>query len=298
VAGAKPSVSIVIATYNRCQDLKECLRTVFDLETKPLEVIVVDSNSADDTAKAKDWFPIKYASTRERNREHARNLGISMAKGDIVAFLDDDVIVSREWLSHLVEPYSDGRVGGVGGRVIPYGASGRAYARTGRREIGKVFRSGLVIGNFDFPSENPVEVDSFIGCNMSFRRELLLRVGGFDEKYVGTGYRDDTDLCVRIRRLGNKLLYQPKALVQHKFRGKRIDSNWVYWYVRNHTYFYLKNIFAQYRVGLPLFLYHMFFPPRDYVLKSGVKLKIEPRLVLSALRGFCDGCRAFGVLTS
>lgn len=127
---------------------------------------------------------------------------------------------------------------------------------------------------------------------MSFRRELLLRVGGFDEKYVGTGYRDDTDLCVRIRRLGNKLLYQPKALVQHKFRGKRIDSNWVYWYMRNHTYFYLKNIFAQYRVGFPLFLYHMFFPPRDYVLKSEVRLKIEPRLVPSVLRGFCDGCRA------
>ena len=284
-----PRVSLVIPTYKRQADLRECLRSVFDLESLPYEVIVVDSNSRDGTEELKNSFPIKFISTEEkRGHPSAMNLGISLANGDIVAFLDDDVVVCKEWLDEIVEPYADGNVGGVGGRVIPYGRSKNFHVPIGRSDVGKVFPTGLVIGNFDIPLHRQIKVDSFIGCNMSFRRELLSKIGGFDENYAGYCYRDETDLCIRIRRLGHMLIYNPKAIVWHKYKGKH-SSQWSYWYVRNHVYFYFKNLFAQHRLGFPMFLYSMFMPPREYVLKSGMKIKVEPTLLLNVLKGFYDG---------
>ncbi len=281
---------MVIATYNRCEDLRECLHSIFDMPIQPYEVIVVDSNSHDATRKLEVLFPIKFASIKERNRQRARNLGISLARGDIVAFLDDDVVVCEEWLDAIAKPYVEENVGGVGGRVLPYGASG-SYVKTRTLNVGRVFDNGLVLGNFDTPSQGLVEVDSFIGCNMSFKRDLLLDVNGFDENFIGTGYRDDTDLCVRVSKLGYRLLYNSDATVRHKFRGKSVDENWSYWYVRNHVYFYLKNLFAQYRLKFLFFLYYIFMPPRDYVLKSAIKVKIEPILVLNVTKGIFDGYR-------
>jgi GT2 family glycosyltransferase len=223
----------------------------------------------------------------------ARNVGFSEANGDVVAFLDDDVVVHRDWLRHISEPYLNNEVGGVGGRVIPYGKSNRFYVKTSRSEIGKVFDSGFVVGNFDIPLSNLREVDSFIGCNMSFRRDVLQKVGGFDENYIGTSYRDDTDICLRVRKLGYKLIYHPEALVWHKFKGKQVGSEWLYWYVRNQTYFYFKNIFIQSRTSFSRFLRYIFLPPRDYVLKSGVRIKIEPLSVLNALKGLRDGYKTW-----
>lgn len=282
-------VSLVIPTYRRQADLRECLRSVFDLKSPPYEVIVVDSNSMDGTEKLKNSFPIKFVSTKERRgHPNAMNLGISIATGDIVAFLDDDVVVCKEWLDEIVKPYANGNVAGVGGRVVPYGRPKDFHVPIKSSDIGKVFPNGLVIGNFDIPLPFRIKVDSFIGCNMSFRRELLSKIGGFDENFAGNCYRDETDLCVRIRRLGYALIYNPKAIVWHKYKGKDF-SQWSYWYVRNYVYFYFKNLFAQYRLGFPMFLYSMFMPPREYVLKSGIKMKIEPTLLLNIMKGFYDG---------
>ncbi|MEM2971630.1 MAG: glycosyltransferase family 2 protein [Candidatus Bathyarchaeia archaeon] len=286
-------VSIIIATYNRFNDLKECLSSVFRLKTKPHEVIIVDSNSTDGTRTLKDYFPAKFVFTSKRNRQYARNLGISTTTGDIVAFLDDDVVVQKEWLNEIVKPYVDKSVGGVGGRVIPYGKSAKFYLKISKCDVGKVYSNGLVIGNFDVPSQNLLEVDSLLGCNMSFRRELLLKLKGFDENYAGTGYRDDTDMCIRIRKLGYKILYNPKALIWHKFKGKQVGGVWSYWYIRNNVYFYLKNFYAQYKLSFPIFLYRLFMPPRDYILKSGVKVKIEPTLFLNTFKGFINGFKTW-----
>lgn len=286
-------MSIVVATYNRFKDLRECLSSIFSLKTKPYEVIVVDSNSTDGTKTLRDSFHIKFVSTSKRNLPYARNLGISMANGDVVAFLDDDVVVHKEWLNQIIESYVDKSVGGVGGRVIPYGKSAKLYLKISKCDVGKVYSNGLVIGNFDVPSQSLLEVDSLLGCNMSFRRELLLRLKGFDENYAGTGYRDDTDMCIRIRKLGYKILYNPKALVWHKFKGKQAGGAWSYWYIRNNVYFYLKNFYAQSKFSFPIFLYHLFMPPRDYILKSGVKVKIEPTLFLNTLKGFISGFKTW-----
>jgi len=286
-------LSVIIITYNRYEDLKECLDSIFKMRQKPYEVIVVDSHSTDNTETVKNMYPIDFITIPQRNMQKARNVGISRAKGEIIAFLDDDVIVDKNWSKHILEPYRNKEVGGVGGRVINYGSSPTCYVKVKDPRVGLVSKDGFVLGNFDTLLEHPVEVDCFIGCNMSFRKELLLKIGGCDEKLEGNCFRDDTDLCLRIKNLGYKLIFQPKALVWHKFRGKKITNEWVYWYVRNNTYFYLKNVFPKSRIRFPIFLYKMFFPPKDYVQKSGIKIKKSPKTLLLALAGIYQGIKTY-----
>ncbi len=281
--------SIVIATYNRCNDVAECINSLLKMNVRPYEIIVVDSHSADGTERLGDVYSIKYISIKHRNRQVARNIGISAAEGEIVAFLDDDVVVDEDWLGRIQQPYCDSDVGGVGGRVIPYGEDKSFFHPRKHSDIGKIRRDGIVLGNFDILTPVQTEVDTLQGCNMSFRRELLLKANGFDEKFEGNCFRDDTDLCLRVKNLNCRLVYQPKALVWHKYRGRVADRTWIYWYTRNNTYFYFKNIFPKARSYLLLFLTRQFFPPRDYVKESGVKVELSVLTPFVAIKGLTDG---------
>jgi len=263
------------------------------MTSRPLETIVVDSYSTDDTKKVKEQYPIRFVSIREKSMVKARNVGYTLAQGDIVAFLDDDVMVHPQWSEYLLKAYETAQIGGVGGRVIPYDTPRNSYQKVKTTSVGKVFRTGLVVGNYDMPLDSPVTVDSLIGCNMSFRKEVMKKVGSFDENYAGNCFRDDTDYCLRVKKEGYKLLYQPKALVWHKFRGKTVNADWVYWYTRNNTYFYFKNIFGDSRLHFILFIYRMFLPPRDYKLKSGIKVKPELKVLPLALKGMLDGLNVY-----
>ena len=109
------------------------------------------------------------------------------------------------------------------------------------KAVGKVFANGFILGNFDLKQEKPIEVDTVIGCNMSFRKRLLEKAGGFDERFRGNCFREDTDISLRIRRLNYKLIFHPKAVAIHKFKGGIVSRKWFYWTVYNHTYFFLKN---------------------------------------------------------
>jgi len=290
---ARPKLSIVIVTYNRYKDLVDCLDSILEMDYPPFETIIVDSCSTDDTKKIEAYYPIRFVSIREKSMVKARNVGGSLAEGDIIAFLDDDVLVHRQWSKHLLKTYKHIQIGGVGGRVIPYNAPENYYQKARKADIGKVFKTGLVMGNYDVPLESPVEVDTLIGCNMSFRKDVMKKVGDFDENFSGNCFRDDTDYCVRVRKQGYKLLYQPKAHVWHKFKGKTANSQWIYWYTRNNTYFYFKDIFAQSRLRLAFFFYRMFFPPRDYALKSGIRVKPKATTIAAALKGILEGIEVY-----
>lgn len=285
------TASVIIITYNRRKDLEECLNSLFNMSVEPYEVIVVDSSSTDGTEKAKDLYPINFISIEERGITKARNKGISVAQGDVVAFVDDDVIVSRDWLKYLLKAYNGGRAHGVGGRVMPHGTSKEYYIETKKIIVGKVFDDGLVISNFDAALPSSIEVDFIYGCNMSFKKEALLRVGGFDENLKGNCFREDTDVCLRLKKLRYKIVYQPKALVWHKCKNKILDCESVYWYTRNHTYFYLKNIFPENKAKFPLFFYRLFFPPRDYIKRLGFQIELSPRFSVCALTGLIDGIK-------
>lgn len=249
----------------------------------PSEIIVVDSNSTDNTHELVKNYPLKFININERSMVKARNIGLQHAKGEVIAYVDDDVVVCKDWSRYILEPYGDECVGGVVGRVVPYDDKRELYLPAKHKAIGKVFDNGLILGNFDIPTQRPIEVDTLIGCNMAFRRDLLLKAGGFDENFRGSCFRDDTDISLRLRRQNYKLIYHPKATVRHKFKGKIVNNEWFYWTVYNHTYFYLKNFQPVTMRKILAYLFATFFPPADYVKKTGIRIK--PNLLSIAYVG-------------
>jgi GT2 family glycosyltransferase len=289
----KIKLSVVIVTHNRCKDLEESLNSLFSLNETPSEIIVVDSHSTDDTHELVKRYPLKFININERSMVKARNMGFQHAKGEIVAYVDDDALVSKDWSKYILEPYEDERVAGVTGRVLPYGDGKALYVPGKYGAIGKVFDNGLVLGNFDIPTQHPIDVDTLMGCNMSFRRDLLLKVGGFDENFRGSCYRDDTDLSLRLKRLNYRLIYHPKAIVRHKFKGKTVNNRWFYWTVYNHTYFYLKNFQPMTVRKIFAFLFATFFPPAGYVKKANIRIKSNPLSIAYAVSGLISAIRVY-----
>jgi GT2 family glycosyltransferase/SAM-dependent methyltransferase len=284
-------VSVIIPTKNRRRYLEDCLKSLVQGNSRPDEIIVVDGYSSDGTEKVVQLYPVKLLRDRG-SLARARNLGLRASTGDIIVYLDDDVFVDKNWLKHLLSTYSSSEVGGVGGRILPFGGDITNFIPACGNVIGKVRNDGVVIANFDIPLKKSIEVDCFQGCNMSFRREALFGVGGFDETYQGI-FRHDSDVSVAVRKLGYKLIYNPKAVVWHREIGKErpiYRSNyWVYWYTRNSIYFYFKNVFPKNKRTLPLFFLRVFFPPRDYVRKSYVKIHLTPSILFTAIRGTING---------
>jgi glycogen synthase len=207
------------------------------------EVIVVNGPSTDNSDEViASWLSkIRYARCPVANLSVSRNIGICMAQGEIVAFIDDDAIPEPEWLTQLTEPYRDSTVGGTGGFV--YDHTGYAY----QFQYCLVDRLGTDIHvkkptlHFSYPKSE--QCPTLIGCNSSFRRSILLEIGGFDEEYEY--YLDETDVCLRIIDLGYLIVQLPNAFVHHKFaasnrRVNRITKNY-YSIIKNKAYFSLKH---------------------------------------------------------
>ena len=250
---SKPMVTIVIATRNRETYLVDLLKSLTKQSFRSFEVVVVDDSDRKESRKAVSRIvgrflkDLKIRLLRNPSRlglPSSLNRGLAAAKGRIVAFTDDDCIVDKSWLKNIIRWYRYPKVGGVGGRVIPveHDAMWAQKRRPHPRVIGKVLHNGEVIGNFDL-DVGPTLVDCLPGANMSFRRDLLLRVGGFFRAYGGNAYRFETDLSLRIKRLGYRIIFDPKAIVYHRRAprgGARVDVyEWNYWFSRNHTIFLL-----------------------------------------------------------
>jgi glycosyltransferase involved in cell wall biosynthesis len=210
----KPRVSIIIATKNRQDMLVTSIIAILQQAYCDFEVIVVDT-----TGKPCEGLPsdprLTYISPTDApgNRNWQRNVGLSRATGEIAVVCDDDIIPSPQWLDEMVAPYVDENVAGVGGRVIE--GPDVAVRKTSGREVGYVSWWGQVEGEFRARTPGLVEVDHLKGCNLSFRSSVLRDIGGYDERIDGWAMRDETDVCVRIRQRGYKLLYSPTAVVEH-----------------------------------------------------------------------------------
>ncbi len=243
-----PFVSIIIITRNRAFLLRHCIERVLSQPYPHKEIIVVDSSSNDKSEQVVAQFP-EVISVRLRgqfnNMPQARNEGIGASSGDIVAFLDDDSMAHLGWLEALLNAYRDETVGAVGGRVIsmpdPYCNEVWGSPRLSVSPSGRV--KGKEVG---LVSMNPVEVDHLVGCNMSFRREALDLTGGFDSNYTLSNLREETDLCLRVKRTGWRIMFVPAMAVVHFSSRSRSPFAWSQPYIlfshgRNSMYFAIKN---------------------------------------------------------
>lgn len=207
-----PMISVIIATRDRATVLEQCLQHVMVQEGSPFETIVVD-NSVDQqsTRAVVVRFPgVTYlrADPNRRNPALMRNRGIQASHGDILAFIDDDTLVTPGWLQALLDAFADPQVGGVTGRVIE--ADAPEVCTT---EIGRFSPRGEITMNFNNTMSYPVPVEFLYGCNMAVRRSVLDRVGCYDRWY-GIVY-EEQDLSFRINRAGFQLLFVPGMVGRH-----------------------------------------------------------------------------------
>lgn len=245
----KPTfVSIVIVTRNRPDMVKRCLDAISKKNDVDSEIIVVDASTDNRTKEiiVRGFPEVKYfyLENGENQRPKSKNLGINVAEGEIVAFLDDDSIVQDGWLEACVESYTSDKIGGAGGIIIDTNLSKEIY-RTD--QIGAITFNGTRIGNFNTDPKKTIEVEHLRGCNMSFRRDVLERIGGFDLNYTGSNVLEETDLSVRVRKSGYRIIFNPKMSVIHTAAPREsilrtaFNLKREFYIARNSTYFMLMN---------------------------------------------------------
>lgn len=235
------AVSIVICTDGRASSLKETLDGIGRQNYSNFEVCIVLGPTEDGSRQMLEAWPtpIKIAYVGERNLSVSRNIGIELAAGDIVAFLDDDAIPEPEWLQEIVAAYSSESIGGAGGFVHDHTGVTFQYRfgttdRLGRANLS--WERATPELNFPFSTNFP----HLLGANSSFRRSALLSVNGFDEEY--DYFLDETDLAARMIDRGWQIAQISGAYVHHKFMPSairnetRVLKSW-YSIIKNKIYY-------------------------------------------------------------
>jgi len=208
------TVSIIIAVKDYCGNLKECVDRCRELnfESGDYEILVLP----DSFFSTQGIFPssVEIIPTGPITPPYKRDLGAKRAKGEILAFLDDDAYPCKDWLKEAVKVFKENQnIGCVcGPGVTPESDSLRQKAS------GMVYSSLLISGNhgFRYVPRPDREVFDFPSCNFLIRKELFDKIGGFDKPYWPG---EDTFLCLKVLKTGKKMVYSPKVLVYHHRRA-------------------------------------------------------------------------------
>lgn len=229
-------ISVILCTHNGGRNLAKTLDSLAVLELPGMvdwEVLVVDNNSRDRTREVVNDFCCRYP-TRFRylceplpGKSYALNTGIRAARGDILAFLDDDVTVEPEWLHNITAALRNGEWAGAGGRTLPEGSFSppRWLSCEGRYAL-----APLAI--FDRGTEARELTESPFGNNMAFRREVFEKYGGFRiDLGPRAGSKDpqkseDSEFGVRLLQAGEHLRYEPSAIVYHSVPTARVQKKY------------------------------------------------------------------------
>lgn len=242
---ALPRVSVVVSSDGRPESLARTLLGLHRLDYPAFEIIVVSGPSGDNRAALAVLPPglAKTAICPARNLSQSRNLGIALAAGDIVAFIDDDAVPEPEWLRELVPAYDDPATGAAGGFVHDHtGTAYQARFVTTDRMGGARFDWPRAATELCFPYS--ASFPHLLGTNCSFRRTALLEVGGFDEEYEY--YLDETDLCCRMVDGGWSVAQVAGARVHHKPQPSAVRQSFkvlTFWFpiIKNKLYYALIN---------------------------------------------------------
>ncbi len=238
--------SVIIVTWNRPDYITKCLQKLLEQTPPPDQIVVVDASATDDTRKAVEQFPgVVYAFNEQGrgNTPHSRNVGILHSIGDILIFLDDDAFVHPGWFKTVIETYGeDPQIGGVVPRILD---NLPGEETDGMDDIGALKPNGVLHNHFAANPGKIIEVDHMLGACMTFRREAVARVGGFHGDYPGTNACDDSDMCLRVKLAGYRLLFNPAAAVDHvrapRAVGKRFDSRYLFYHRCNNFMMFLRN---------------------------------------------------------
>lgn len=284
-----PFVSVVIPTLGREKMLIDTLSDLLKQNYPNFEIIVVDQNDKTNS-KIKDFVEknkkIKFVHLEQKGTSGAKNVGARQAKGEIILFCDDDLkIENKDLITAHVKNYQDEKIGGVGGRVLM--KDDRPTEQI--RQVGKFKLFGLrIINNFNANFRS--EIDHAFGCNESFLKKAFSKAGGFCTLFGGTAYLEEPDLCLRVKKLGYKMVFEPEAVLSHlqvSSGGCRVknDYQFRFWYLHNYTLLYLRHFN---KFFFPLFLLRNFI----WVLGAGLKRR-DFKMFKVMLSGLAEGYKTY-----
>jgi glycosyltransferase involved in cell wall biosynthesis len=235
-------ITIIICTYNRCQSLADTLYSIAASsvpDSLQWEVVVVDNNSCDQTREVVEEFCRKHAGRfrylfeAQQGLSRARNTGVREAQGEIVVFTDDDVTVEPMWLQNLAAPLHNGEWAGAGGRTF---LAETIPLPTWLPPDGRYAFGPLVI--FDGgPHSCELHVPPY-GVNMAFQKIIFEKYGGFrtDLGHCAGGMvgNEDTEFGRRLLVGGERLRYEPLAVVHHRVTEHRIQKKYflAWWFAK------------------------------------------------------------------
>ena len=219
------TLSVVVCTYRRPDNLDRCLHGIAAQTRQPDEVLVVvrDTDTASlDYLRQRSPEPLSLRTVlvSEPGLVAARNAGLLASRTDLLTFTDDDAIPRPDWLDRIARHFAeDPRLGGLGGRDQCF-TEGAAQPAS-RDLVGKLLWTGKHIGNHHLGRGAARPVDLLKGVNMSYRREALAPIG-FDRRLRGSGSQACEDMSVSrsVALAGWTLLYDPAVLVDH-YEGAR-----------------------------------------------------------------------------
>lgn len=200
-------LSIVIPTYRRENILLATIEFLTELLCAPSEILVVDQTDSHGPAteqrlsQLQEAGKIRWIRLPQPSITHAMNVGLAEARNEVVLFLDDDIIPDPNLIAAHANAQSKLGCNIVAGQVLQPGE--------------EPFNSEQDCGAFRFCSNRAQSITEIMGGNFSIKRELALRLGGFDENFVHVAYRFEAEFANRALRAGEKILFEPAASIRH-----------------------------------------------------------------------------------
>lgn len=232
------SALAVVATYRRPEHVRTCLEHIRTQTVAPARIVVVDASPdtlTRDVVAEFDGVEYRRNDMGVGLLAASRAIGVQGATEDVIAFIDDDAYAEPQWLAEILTAYDEPGVGAVGGRASNdrAGEEGEGWDR-----IGRFLPNGTLTGNFGADPGHLVETDHMLGANMTVSREALRAISGIHDYYPGTCLREDSDLALRVKKAGYRVLFAPDAAVLHVAgtyaKGKRFDLRYRFYGSRNH----------------------------------------------------------------
>lgn len=282
-------VSIIIPTYNREECLIKTIESLLAQDQKNFELIIIDQSDTISEEKkqliANHPQKIRFFHIKERGRSLAKNYGILQAKGDLILFCDDDILVGTNFLdAHLGIYKKDPLIGAASCRLVEEGDPTLPIDKP----LQTTFYGKLINKPYSTTSGY---VSSLNGGNMSFKRDVLEKAGFFEEYFEGTSMVEEPDMAYRVIKNGNRIYFEASITVNHypQYNGnvaymKSKRAEWFYFYFFNLLMFYTK---YNRIINLPIvFVYTLLVCTKHIIL-----YKMPVSSYMRMLSGFFNGVK-------
>jgi len=205
-----PEASVIIVTYNTNQKLlSQNLDSLKNQLNNKFEIIIVDNSDKKDVKSIVSSYSLKYIKLNKNyGLSLARNIGIKFARGDIVIFLDDDAIPAKNFVKEHIRAHNECNILGLRGKSLPRTSTIYNY----------------LVSHYDYGNQIIPSIINLEG-NSSFKRDMLIEIGGFNPELLGAGGYEGLELTYRIIKKyedKNKLIYYPNTVIYHDYSSNFI----------------------------------------------------------------------------